>query len=237
MKAGLLPLLMLSPVLAGPQIVVCVDTPEPIPDDPAAARQIWLDLGPPNGLLVQSVQLELSIEHPWVGDLRVTLTAPDGASVVILDRPGLADPPAFAFPGPHGCGGDDIDAIFVDTAAADAQSTCSVNVAPVLTGPLRPAQPLGGFEGLPASGIWTLTITDLGPTDAGTFLAACLRINTVPVCAADITGDGVLNFFDLAAYLALFTAGDPAADLAPPFGVLNFFDLSAYLEQFNAGCP
>lgn len=48
---------------------------------------------------------------------------------------------------------------------------------------------------------------------------------------------GVLNFFDLAAYLDLFNAGDPAADLAPPFGVLNFFDLAAYLDLYNAGCP
>ncbi len=56
-------------------------------------------------------------------------------------------------------------------------------------------------------------------------------------CAADITGDGNLNFFDLAAYLDLFNAGDPAADLAPPFGTINFFDLAAYLDAFNAGCP
>jgi hypothetical protein len=48
---------------------------------------------------------------------------------------------------------------------------------------------------------------------------------------------GVLNFFDLSAYLALFNAGDPSADLAAPFGTLNFFDLSAYLTLFNAGCP
>ncbi len=48
---------------------------------------------------------------------------------------------------------------------------------------------------------------------------------------------GVLNFFDLAAYMALFNAGDPAADLAAPFGTLNFFDVASYLGQFNAGCP
>ena len=48
---------------------------------------------------------------------------------------------------------------------------------------------------------------------------------------------GVLNFFDLAAYMALFNAGDPAADLASPLGVLNFFDVASYLGQFNTGCP
>ncbi|MCC5823298.1 MAG: matrixin family metalloprotease [Phycisphaerales bacterium] len=47
---------------------------------------------------------------------------------------------------------------------------------------------------------------------------------------------GVLNFFDLAAYLELFNAGDPAADFNND-GVLNFFDLSTYLEIFNQGCP
>jgi subtilisin family serine protease len=60
-----------------------------------------------------------------------------------------------------------------------------------------------------------------------------------PGCsAADLAAPfGVLNFFDLSAYLGLFNAGDPAADLAAPFGTLNFFDLSAYLGVFNAGCP
>ncbi len=56
-------------------------------------------------------------------------------------------------------------------------------------------------------------------------------------CPADITDDGNLNFFDLAAYLELFNAGDPAADLAAPYGTINFFDLAAYLDAFGAGCP
>jgi hypothetical protein len=57
------------------------------------------------------------------------------------------------------------------------------------------------------------------------------------ICGADITGDGLLNFFDVAAYIALYNANDPAADLAAPFGVLNFFDLAAYITLYNTGCP
>ncbi len=60
---------------------------------------------------------------------------------------------------------------------------------------------------------------------------------TDPGCPADINGDGLLNFFDLAGYLDLYNTGDPAADLAAPFGVINFFDLAAYLDLYNAGCP
>lgn len=56
-------------------------------------------------------------------------------------------------------------------------------------------------------------------------------------CPADLAEPfGVLNFFDIAAYLALFNAQDPAADLNED-GLLNFFDLSTYLGLYNAGCP
>jgi hypothetical protein len=67
-----------------------------------------------------------------------------------------------------------------------------------------------------------------------------LRDNVPPppvACPADLNNDDLLNFFDVAAYLALYNASDPAADLAPPFGSLNFFDISAYLALYNAGCP
>ena len=57
-------------------------------------------------------------------------------------------------------------------------------------------------------------------------------------CPADLAEPfGALNFFDVAAYLALYNAGDPAADLAAPFGSLNFFDITHYLSTYNAGCP
>lgn len=55
-------------------------------------------------------------------------------------------------------------------------------------------------------------------------------------CPADINGDGKLNFFDVAAYIALFNAGDMAADINGD-GELNFFDVSEYLHLFNQGCP
>jgi hypothetical protein len=62
--------------------------------------------------------------------------------------------------------------------------------------------------------------------------------NWSDACRADLAEPfGDLNFFDLAAYLALFNAQGAAADLAEPAGMFNFFDLAAYLNAFNAGCP
>jgi Right handed beta helix region len=56
------------------------------------------------------------------------------------------------------------------------------------------------------------------------------------LCLADLTGDGLLNFFDVSAFLAAFASGDPIADFTGDGG-LNFFDVSAFLSAFAAGCP
>jgi hypothetical protein len=61
-------------------------------------------------------------------------------------------------------------------------------------------------------------------------------VNNAPPCPADLTGDGLLNFFDVSAFLSAFAAMDPIADFNPD-GVFNFFDVSAFLGAFAAGCP
>lgn len=55
-------------------------------------------------------------------------------------------------------------------------------------------------------------------------------------CTPDLNGDGSLDFFDISQFIALFIAGDPAADFTGD-GLLNFFDVSEFLMAFNAGCP
>ena len=56
-------------------------------------------------------------------------------------------------------------------------------------------------------------------------------------CPADFAEPfGQLNFFDVSAFLSLFSAGDLAADLNGD-GTLNFFDVSAFLNLYAAGCP
>ncbi|MCA9303763.1 MAG: matrixin family metalloprotease [Phycisphaerales bacterium] len=55
-------------------------------------------------------------------------------------------------------------------------------------------------------------------------------------CAADLTGDGALDIFDVFAFLDLFNAGDLGADITGD-GTLDIFDVFGYLDLFNAGCP
>lgn len=55
-------------------------------------------------------------------------------------------------------------------------------------------------------------------------------------CVADLTHDGVLDFFDVAAYLDALSLGHAEADLTGD-GVLDFFDVAAFLNLFALGCP
>lgn len=56
-------------------------------------------------------------------------------------------------------------------------------------------------------------------------------------CPADISAPfGVLDFFDIAYFITLYNAGDPAAD-SNLDGTINFFDIAGFLDAFQAGCP
>lgn len=59
---------------------------------------------------------------------------------------------------------------------------------------------------------------------------------TIEVCTADLTNDGLLDFFDVSDFLDAFGAHDPAADFDDN-GLFDFFDVSAFLDAFGGGCP
>jgi len=60
---------------------------------------------------------------------------------------------------------------------------------------------------------------------------------SVPGCNdADFNADGVLDIFDVFAFLDAFNALDPIADFTGD-GSFDIFDVFAFLDEFNAGCP
>ncbi|MBL4698320.1 MAG: hypothetical protein JKX70_05760 [Phycisphaerales bacterium] len=58
----------------------------------------------------------------------------------------------------------------------------------------------------------------------------------VTFCPADFTGDGILNFFDVAAFINAFAAQEASADFTND-GLWNFFDISMFIQAFSEGCP
>jgi cytochrome c peroxidase len=56
-------------------------------------------------------------------------------------------------------------------------------------------------------------------------------------CPADLDRNLRLDFFDITRFLTLYNQQDPNADLAEPLGVFNFFDLAEFIGLYTAGCP
>lgn len=72
---------------------------------------------------------------------------------------------------------------------------------------------------------------DNGPSAGSAYLFTA----PIPSCLADLVDDGVLNFFDVSAFLVAYAAHHTIADFNND-GVYDFFDVSVFLSAFNAGC-
>ncbi|MCL4222666.1 MAG: hypothetical protein KJZ65_15010 [Phycisphaerales bacterium] len=69
------------------------------------------------------------------------------------------------------------------------------------------------------------------------FIGSMINAGPQPCNPADFAEPyGVLNFFDVQAFLQAFSAQNPAADLNND-GLFNFFDVQTFLQAFSAGCP
>ena len=134
----------------------------PIAD--GTASEFTMTVPPSEGLrTIVGVRVQVVAAHPWIGDLTITLRHPSGVEVRLIDRPGM---PSVGFPGPWGCGGDNIDAWLDDSAQAAAESRCPLGSTPVLAGSLRPSEQLALLRGRTPQGVWTLVIRDEVTGDA-----------------------------------------------------------------------
>jgi len=83
---------------------------------------------------------------------------------------------------------------------------------------------------------WVMGTTDFSGTYPGWNIDDIEFVGLVPIgCPGDVNSDGVLNFFDVQAFLAAFSANDPAADFNNDTE-FNFFDVQAFLAAFAEGC-
>ncbi len=165
--------------------------PIAVPDNGSVVQTVTVPLSADVRTIV-GVRVRIAATHPWVGDLSFRVRHPSGAEVVLVDRPGM---PSTGFPGPWGCGGDNIDCWFDDAAVNAAESTCVLGVTPVLAGSLRPSGSLAAFRGLAPQGIWSIVAADGVGGDAGQLTAACIDL----VTASDCNANGIADSADIAA--------------------------------------
>ena len=227
--------LMISPALAD---TFCGTGDDSIPDGGQNGTTWSIDVTEEG--IVTTARSFITINHPWVGDLRLVLESPDGITVTLLDRPGM---PNGDWIGPWGCGGDDINGMFTDAASTSAESMCSQVEVPVLHGNMLPAEPLSALNGHPAQGTWLMTVYDDSPVDSGTVEQLCLLLETSPdcnsngvadsddiadgssqdvngndipdecECPGDITGEGTIDVEDILLVIAAFGQSGGIEDL------------------------
>jgi len=144
----------------------------------------------------------------------------DPTAPMMLDQYDLDDVSLFENTGPIAAIGDDILAIYVHFGRIElfdvSDPSDLVRMDPILE-----------------------NAENLARVDAESLLLATsngVAVYSFAPCAADLTGDGLLNFFDISAFVNAFLAMDPVADFTGE-GDFNFFDFSAYLAAFSAGCP
>lgn len=75
-----------------------------------------------------------------------------------------------------------------------------------------------------------------GSIDSLTSMSPGRYTITAKECEADYAVNGVLDFFDVSAFLTMFNEQHPQADLSGD-GSFDFFDISAFLTAYSAGCP
>lgn len=113
----------------------------------------------PTATGVSAVEVFLSVQHTYVGDLVVTLTAPNGQTRNLLNR--------------HGGTRENILTFFNDGFGEDGSST--VYRAPWAY--LKPIEAMGNFGGTPAQGNWVLKVSDNAGADTGWVQGWGLRFN------------------------------------------------------------
>jgi subtilisin-like proprotein convertase family protein len=137
-----------------------------IPDDNAGGVQSTLFVPVSGRIKDLDVRLD-SIDHSFVGDLKVELTSPDNSTTVrLIEHVG----------GPNNGGDDLVDTIFDDEATTVIGMGTS---AAPYTGRFRPqGDQLSRFDGAEQQGTWKLRVSDRYENDTGSLLGWSLTIRT-----------------------------------------------------------
>jgi subtilisin-like proprotein convertase family protein len=132
-----------------------------------------------SGTLVTDVNISFDITHTWIDDIVVRVTSPSGTTITVMNRPCTNN--------------DDLVATFDDEATDPYDSwTCGNN--PAFSGTYQPFQPLSGFDGEPANGLWTVTYSDLVNGDDGIVNSMNLTVTSSSVGTWSlVSGSGTIT--------------------------------------------
>jgi len=178
------------PPIAGinPKSLFCSNTALKIPDNDQDGVASTITIDDPR--FIADLDVRLDIDHSWVGDIYIILRHEESGKVIeLINRPGSP-------PGTHeeGCQLDNIKAILDDDVSLPVENECSSYPAAIgiddyietaVAGSYLPDQALSTFDTDFIAGNWTLTVSDLLPSDSGSINQWCLgvELSDTPVIA------------------------------------------------------
>ena len=154
-----------------PECITFESTDVPL-EIPSSETGVWTSgLTIAEDLNIQDVNVYLDMEHTWVGDLIIGLTAPNGSTFALLDQPGI---PGSNF----GCGENNLQIVFDDDAvntAGDLEDECNPGGL-AISGVYQSIDPLNSLIGQSSQGNWTLSVEDVFNQDGGEVVSWSVEI-------------------------------------------------------------
>jgi uncharacterized protein (TIGR03437 family) len=147
-----------------------------IPSDAANVISI-ARIAVPVALKMTKVTVQLQIQYPKSGDLKVYLYSPEGTRTILLE---------------HDCSVQNVDTTFDDSASSLWKDFCPVEAG---RGPFRPDQPLSNFNSDDSSfGYWRLALeNDESDSRTGFMTQFAITITGTPQVGPVISSQTILN--------------------------------------------
>jgi len=188
--------------------------PGPIVDIPFVVSGVTGNVG--------EVTFSIFLTHTFVGDLVISLVAPDNTTVILSNGASSNASPTGAAFGTT-CGNY---LVFSDLGSA----SIDVQVAPpAIVGTYRPSSPLEAFNGKSPNGTWKLRFQDFGPGDTGSYQCGILSVKPFASGPSlDLNGDGVVSPLDLLTFAKNYGTNNATCDLNSD-GAVNDTDLTLLL--------
>lgn len=164
-----------------------VDTPIDIPSSGTPTITSTINIS--SGGQISDINVSLDITHSWVADLDITLIAPNGDRILLINDQ---------------CGSnDDMLLIFDDEA-----SSSSIPCPPTNGLAYQPVENLSVLYGMSANGIWTLEVADDANQDGGILNNWSLEICTESFCELMVNSMTGSENGSLFAAIECATSGD-----------------------------
>lgn len=174
------------------------------------------------------LSISINIEHSWMQDLEITLTAPNGTEVILHEFNNNLSEVFLGEPNPSdsdlvfGLGYDYIWTNSNGLTWSEYALVNGLNGESLPGGEYKSYEPLDLFLGTPLNGTWTLTVTDFLPEDNGFIFNWGINFNQNLFPLIETFSIDIVDYTWLDKNIIFFNDGDSISAVPTTAGLENF---------------